>query len=185
MPEQRSAVRNLVGANMSLRREALREVGGFSSELGRIGTLPVGCEETELCLRALQRWPGRVFLYEPTSRIEHAVPGSRSRWRYFRARCYFEGRSKALVAHMAGARDGLSSEWTYALSALPKGVVRNVLQVFTRRDIHGGARAGAIVTGLIITAAGYVTGALQLSLRSGKARLRQTLISSSLRDQTA
>jgi GT2 family glycosyltransferase len=185
LPLTQCVVRNLIGGSMCIRREVFASVGGFRSEIGRVGKHPVGCEETELCLRALQRWPGRVFLYEPTSRIEHAVPGSRSRWSYFRARCYFEGRSKALVAHMAGARDGLSSEWTYTLFALPKGVARNVLQVFSRRDIHGCARAGAIVTGLIITAAGYVTGALQLSWRRGKARLRQTLISSSLRDQTA
>jgi GT2 family glycosyltransferase len=185
LPLTQCAVRNLIGGSMCIRREVFASVGGFRSEIGRVGKHPVGCEETELCLRALQRWPGRKFLYEPTSRIKHAVPGSRSRWGYFRARCYFEGRSKALVARMAGARDGLSSEWSYTLFALPQGVVRNVLQVFTRRDIYGCARAGAIVAGLIITAAGYLTGALRLSLRSGKARLRQTLISSSLRDQTA
>jgi hypothetical protein len=126
-----------------------------------------------------------VFLYEPTSRVKHVVPGSRSRWSYFLARCYFEGRSKALVAHMAGARDGLSSEWSYTLFALPRGVVRNVLQVFTHRDIYGLARAGAILSGLTTTAAGYMTGALHLSLGKGKTRLRQAVIFRSLRDQTA
>jgi glucosyl-dolichyl phosphate glucuronosyltransferase len=174
LPLTQSAVRNLIGGSMCIRREVFASVGGFRSEIGRVGKHPVGCEETELCLRALQRWPGRVFLYEPTSRIKHAVPGSRSRWSYFRARCYFEGRSKALVTHMAGARDGLSSEWSYTLYALPRGVVRNVLQVFTHRDIYGFARAGAIVTGLTITASGYITGVFHQSLGRGKARLRQT-----------
>ncbi len=185
LPLTQSAVRNLIGGSMCIRRDVFASVGGFRSEIGRVGNHPVGCEETELCLRALQRWPGRMFLYEPTSRIKHAVPGSRSRWGYFRARCYFEGRSKALVARMAGARDGLSSEWSYTLFALPRGVARNVLQVFTHRDICGFARAGAIVAGLTITAVGYMTGALALFLGKGKTRLRHSLISSSLRDQTA
>jgi glucosyl-dolichyl phosphate glucuronosyltransferase len=184
LPLTQSAVRNLIGGSMCIRRDVFASVGGFRSEIGRVGNHPVGCEETELCLRALQRWPGRKFLYVPTSRIEHAVPGSRSRWAYFRARCYFEGRSKALVARLAGARDGLSSEWSYTLFALPKGVVRNVRQVVTHRDYYGFARAGAIVAGLTITAVGYMTGALHLLLGRRKARLRRLLISSSLGDHT-
>lgn len=185
LPLTQSAVRNLIGSSMCIRREVFASVGGFRSEIGRVGKHPVGCEETELCLRALRRWPGCVFLYEPTSRIWHAVPGKRSHWNYFCARCYFEGRSKALVAYMAGARDGLSSEWSYTLSALPRGIVRNIMQVFTQRDLYGLARAGAIVTGLAITTSGYVTGALHQFLGGWKARLRQTTINKLLRDQAA
>ncbi len=39
------------------RREALVEVGGFRHELGRVGTIPAGCEETDLCIRIGKRWP--------------------------------------------------------------------------------------------------------------------------------
>ena len=35
MPRKREAVRNLVGANMSFRRDVLVELGGFDSGLGR------------------------------------------------------------------------------------------------------------------------------------------------------
>ncbi|HET7094259.1 MAG TPA: glycosyltransferase family 2 protein, partial [Thermomicrobiales bacterium] len=51
MPGQTAPVRNLIGANMSFRRCVLEAVGGFRSGIGRIGALPVGCEETELCIR--------------------------------------------------------------------------------------------------------------------------------------
>src|SRR5688572_30210695 len=52
LPEQTASVRNLIGCNMSFRREVFSSVGGFRNGIGRIGTLPVGCEETELCIRA-------------------------------------------------------------------------------------------------------------------------------------
>ncbi len=159
-PNERNVVRNLIGSSMLIRREVFDEVGGFRSEVGRVGKHPVGCEETELCLRALHHWPGRVFLHEPASRIKHVVPGERSQWRYFRTRCFYEGRSKAVVARLAGSRDGLSSERAYTLQALPKGVARNIAHALTHRDVYGLARAGAIVAGLAITAAGYLTGTL-------------------------
>src|SRR4051812_12229234 len=40
MPERRSAVRNLIGANMSLRRALFDLAGGFRPGVGRVGRLP-------------------------------------------------------------------------------------------------------------------------------------------------
>lgn len=160
LPRTRSVVRNLIGSSMCLRRTVIESVGGFRSDVGRVGTHPMGCEETELSLRALRRWPGRVFLYEPAARIRHAVPGARTRWSYFRSRCFFEGRSKARVARLAGARDGLASERAYTVHALPRGVAGNLLRGLAHRDAGELAQAGAIVAGLAITTAGFVTGML-------------------------
>lgn len=153
-------VRNLIGAGMSLRREVFEAIGGFRTGIGRVGTRPVGCEETELCIRAGQRWPQSRFLYEPRARVYHRVPASRARWDYFRSRCYAEGLSKALVSRHVGAGDGLASERRYALRTLPLGVVRGLTDAAVRRDLTGLARAGAISAGLILTAAGYLAGTL-------------------------
>ena len=43
-----------MGCNMSFRREVFERIGGFAEEIGRIGKNPLGCEETELCIRARQ-----------------------------------------------------------------------------------------------------------------------------------
>ena len=159
MPERRAPVRNLIGANMSFRREVFARVGGFRSGLGRLGTRPLGCEETELCIRVRQRWPRAVMLYEPLARVQHRVAPHRARWAYFRARCYAEGLSKALVSRYVGAADGLATERTYTMQTLPGGVRRGVADAL-RGDPSGCTRTAAIVAGLAITAAGYLEGRL-------------------------
>ncbi|MBI5566629.1 MAG: glycosyltransferase family 2 protein [Chloroflexi bacterium] len=164
LPETLRRVRNLIGCNMSLRREVFQQIGGFRSGIGRVGTRPVGCEETELCIRLNQQQPHSVLLYEPRSRVCHRVPKSRSSWRYFSTRCYAEGLSKALVARFVGANDGLSSERTYAFQTLPRGVARGIFDVIQRGDWSGFARAAAITIGLLLTTAGYAMGRAQLGL---------------------
>ena len=155
LPQTQAPVRNLSGGSMCLRHEIFEAVGGFRTGIGRTSTRPLGCEETELCIRAGQHWPQRVFLYEPLVRIQHRIPASRARWDYFCARCYAEGQSKALVARYVGAGAGLSSERSYTLKTLPQGVLRGLSDAVLRRDRMGLARAGAIVAGLVITTAGY------------------------------
>jgi GT2 family glycosyltransferase len=156
-PTSAAPVRNLIGANMSFRREVFAVAGAFRGEIGRVGTHPVGCEETELCIRIRQRWPKHTLLYRPAARVLHHVPPARGRWSYFRARCYGEGISKALVRRFVGARDGLSSERSYTLRTLPRGVARGLADS-AGGDSQGLLRAAAIVAGLAITAMGFVRG---------------------------
>jgi hypothetical protein len=164
LPEFAGPVRNMIGANMSLRREVFDEIGGFNEGVGRVGAVPLGCEETELCIRAGARWPGRTFLYEPQARVQHKVPGDRGRWSYFRARCYGEGLSKAVVSRLAGATRGLESERAYVRRTLPSGVVRGVKDG-VGADRSGLRRAGAIIVGLTTTTAGYARGRLDRRLQ--------------------
>jgi glycosyltransferase involved in cell wall biosynthesis len=163
MPRELEPVRNLVGANMSFRREPLVEVGGFSHELGRVGTLPVGAEETDLSIRVHQRWPEAEILYDPAAAVEHVVPPARGKVRYFIDRCRAEGRSKAVLTGMVGSEDGLSSERSYVRRTLPRGVLRDLGAVF-KGDASGLGRATMIVVGLTATSVDY------LRVRSGIAK---------------
>lgn len=157
MPEEASPVRNLIGCNMSYRREVFGEVGGFIAGIGRVGTRPVGCEETELCIRIGQRRPGSVILFDPAAVVRHRVPAQRGTWAYFRSRCYAEGLSKAAVASMVGADRGLASERSYSARTLPRGIVQG-LAAGVRGERAGFGRAAAIVAGVSIAAAGYGIG---------------------------
>jgi O-antigen biosynthesis protein len=167
-PTEISPVRNIIGCNMSFRRPVLERTAGFDPALGRIGRTPVGCEETELCIRIRQQHPDGVVLYEPAARVRHRVTTDRTTWRYFRRRCFSEGRSKAVVARLVGSDAGLSAERVYTRRALPEGVRRGLRQI-RDGDGTGLLRAGAIVAGLLVTASGYVSGhAMRLSHAAGK-----------------
>jgi len=152
MPDVTSTVRNLIGANMSFRREVFDEIGAFQ--------LGYGCDETHFCIRLRQKWPNKFLLYVPEVKVFHRVPAIRANWKYFRSRCYFEGGSKAVVSWLVGAQDGLSSERTYTFRTLPQGIIRGLKDTLLYRREAGFERAGAIIAGFAITAAGYLMGAM-------------------------
>ncbi len=161
LPTQPSPVRNMIGSNMSFRREVFAEVGLFDPSVGRVGANPVGCEETELCIRAIRRWPKRRILHDPAARVRHTVPPDRGTWRYFRSRCFAEGRSKAQVTRLAGASAGLASERRYTARVLPRGALDRVRLAVRERRVAPLRAALAIGAGLGITTAGYVAGLVE------------------------
>ncbi len=156
MPSDPRPVRNLVGANMSLRRDVLLELGGFASSLGRTGADTAGCEETELCIRAGAARLDAIVLYDPRAEVHHRVPPARATWGYFLRRCLGEGRSKAAVASLAGAGAGLSAERAYVRSTLPRGVAGAIAGGVRGRP-RSVLQAVAIVAGLAATVLGYLT----------------------------
>jgi GT2 family glycosyltransferase len=151
MPVAPGAVRNLIGANMSIRRAAILAVGGFAEGMGRERGRPMGCEETDLCLRLAQADPAATILYDPAIRVRHHVGPSRTTLRYFASRCYAEGLSKAEVARRSGARRGLASERAHVLRALPAGVLTALRE-------GRPTRAATIAAGLGLTVGGYARG---------------------------
>jgi hypothetical protein len=143
---------------MSFRREAFGLVDGFRADMGRTASgRPLGCEETEFCIRLGQRSPDSVLTTEHRAVVGHYVPDSRCRFGYFVSRCFAEGMSKAQVARMVGSDDGLSAERGYTTRTLPKGVLKGIADSL-RGDLAGLGRAGAIVAGLFVTVAGYAAG---------------------------
>jgi GT2 family glycosyltransferase len=162
-PVSTAPVRNLMGCNMSLRRTVLEVVGGFDDGLGRGADNALGCEETELCIRARQLIPDGEFIFEPRAVVRHWVPKSRSTWSYFRARCRAEGVSKARVATTVGRSAALSAEKAYTRRVLPTGIARNIRDGVAG-DLAALARAGAMVTGASLAALSF------LSAKSSRAR---------------
>ncbi len=157
-PTTAQAVRNPIGANMSFRRRVFEAAGGFRREIGRIGSRPLGCEETEMSIRAGTQLPQGTIMYQPKMIAFHQVPPSRTRWSYFLSRCYAEGLSKAAVARFVGAGKGLSAESSYALRTLPQGIARNLGEAISEGSFDALARAVAIIIGLMLTTIGYVVG---------------------------
>jgi hypothetical protein len=175
MPVGQTPVRNVIGANMSVRRDVVEMAGGFRESFGcnhdntgksasRTGPQwlrhHAGDEETEFCIRVQQQQSDGVWLYTPSATVRHRVPAQRARWRYFFWRCYDEGLGKATLVEMLGPQSGLSSERAYTLKTLPRGVVRGMHVAVVHGDASGLGRASAIASGFTVTVAGYAVGRL-------------------------
>jgi GT2 family glycosyltransferase len=159
LPAARADVRNVIGAAMAFRREAFELAGVFSTVVGRIGTTPTGCEETELCIRLRQARPTARVSYLPDVAVAHHVTADRLSLSYFFRRCVGEGQSKARVSRLVGAGDALASERTYVRQTLPRGV-RRELRRGLRGDPGGWSTSALIVAGAFLTGFAYVRGRL-------------------------
>jgi hypothetical protein len=115
----RSSAEYPFGANVCFRRDALVGLGGFSTELGRIGTTLLSGEEHDVIER-LRLAGGSIWL-EPAAVVDHRVSAARCTSRYYWTRAWWQGVSRARTRRSArlGAR------------LLSAALIRVVLWVFT------------------------------------------------------
>ena len=175
LPERRRAVRNLIGCNMSFRRSMFTSVGGFLHGMGRGRGLPLGCEETELCIRSARMLPGTSFVYEPAAVVHHVVPLQRARIGYFLLRCFSEGISKASIVKLLGASEGMASERSYLTRTLTTGVGHNLARLL-RGSGDGALKSVMIPAGLVAFAVGYARAMLRFALRGSPERITSPVL---------
>jgi glycosyltransferase involved in cell wall biosynthesis len=154
LPTRLGPVRNLIGANMSLRRDVLLAAGSFRDDLSRVGTRPFGAHETELCLRAGHLWPDWSFYHEPLAIAHHRVTADRTRLRYFLRHCHDEGRAKALLAHSSESPAALDTELRYATRQVPLAIGREI-RAAARGSAKSGLAAASMAAALGCASVGY------------------------------
>ena len=169
LPESAGVVRNPIGANMSLRTRLALDVGGFDVSLGRVGTTPLGCEETELAIRLTASRPGSVVLYVPDAAVDHHVGRERLSRGYFLRRCWHEGLSKAVVVRLAGSSAGLARERRHVAAVIPAALARDLRRAVTG-NLDAFLRMTAALSGLAAAVAGYLTGRVRFATRSQSRR---------------
>ncbi|MCS7173069.1 MAG: glycosyltransferase family 2 protein [Armatimonadetes bacterium] len=121
--------RGLISANLSVRREALERVGGFSGRLGRFGNRLLSGEDLELC-RRIQRAGGEVY-YCGGACVAHLVTPERLTRAFFRRRAYWQGRTEAVFSQRRGVvsaavKDVLKAAALYATQQ-PQQALRHEL----------------------------------------------------------
>ena len=161
LPASNARLRNPIGANMAMRRQVFTSVGGFTSGIGRIGQVPLGCEETELCIRYAIENPEERFVLAREAVVHHRVPPSRLTWHYFWTRCWAEGLSKAAVSSLVGSDSGLSAERRHITRSLPRDLGRSLLSL-PRHPRTASARTVLIFAGTALALAGLLRGRLAL-----------------------
>lgn len=128
------------GANMSFRRQALVDIGGFPTSLGRVGSSLLSNEETYVVTRL--REEGGAVGYEPLARAAHVVQPERLRLRWILARTLAQGRSDFLEERERGVVDSRRS----IVRAAGRSIWRGFL-VGWRSDVRR-LRAGETPAGL-------------------------------------
>lgn len=149
-------VRNVTGAACLFRREVFDACGPFTEALGRgKGSVPISCEETELCIRARLQFPGQGFVRDESALVYHKVPAARLTWRYFLIRCYAEGLSKGRLRALLPSGVPLGTERSYVLGTLLPATGRALAEGVRKANAGALARAAALMLGFTAAALGY------------------------------
>ncbi|AZO05201.1 MULTISPECIES: glycosyltransferase [unclassified Mesorhizobium] len=162
LPTSRAPLAHLIGANMSVRRTLLEQVGGFHSDHH---------DDMDMCHRVAHIKGSEAVIYEPAATVRHFVPASRPTWKYFWRRCFFVNKGKVEAFAQMGDAATLGAETRFVWHALTRGVPREILQA-AKGDAHGLARCAAIIVGVGLAAAGHVTGRIALLGRRRQLRLQ-------------
>jgi len=85
-------------SNLAIRRELFDDLGGFRTDLGHVGNIPIGGEDVELIDRI--HAIGKEIFYDPKAIIHHHVPKSRQLRKWLLRRCYYGGKSTPVLDNL-------------------------------------------------------------------------------------
>lgn len=151
LPERLGPIDHLIGADMSIRRDALLGWGGFQSD---------NHDDMDLSHRTVHNFGVGALLFEPKAIVNHFVPASRLTWQYFWRRCFFVNRGKVAAFRGLDEASNLRAEFKFALRSLNRALY------FEGRAALGGdayapVRYLALVCAIALGGAGAVAGRLQ------------------------
>ena len=95
----------VVGANVIFRRDALRRIGSFSDQLGRVGNVQLSGEE-KLVVERLRKTGWKTF-YSDQLRVEHKILNLRLSPQWAANRAYWDGVSDQKIRRLMGRPIGL------------------------------------------------------------------------------
>ena len=170
MPTETAPIRNVWSANMVVRRQPFRAVGGFRPGFGKLGDQNRP-EDTDLCLR--MSLDGGSWLYVPKAEIRHQVPADRTTFTFFLRRCYAEGRGKVQMAALLDTTQDLGTERDYLRRTLPRAVTRSLADAGRGKGVSHALRAGTVLAGVGAAGVGGAVESLAvLQTRKSKSRVR-------------
>ena len=146
---------DLYGLNLSIRRAAALQVGGFHPSLGRCGRVSLRSGEESDLLRQI-RGRGGIVVYEPRAIVGHIVLASRLRMKWFVRRAWAAGVDTETLARLQDRRPQPFRSLVHLLRCCGS-VLKSLVRGELARPILFG-KALAVVAAL---------GSLYASLRAG------------------
>lgn len=147
----------LLGGNMSFRREVFDELGGFRTDIGQVGTRPVGGDDLDYCLRVQERFVAARLVLDPDLDVARGSAPECPVFADFRTRCWNAGLTRAMIDRRPESPRRNVPAKLASPSGVPRAVVRGIGDGL-RGETDGFRRAGAAVVGFGCTAAGYARG---------------------------
>jgi len=139
-------IENPIGANMIFKTNLLLKVNGFETNYGRNRKRLLSGDETQVCHKL--RLLGVQIIFHPEMMVEHKVPVSRLKLKYWIKRAYYEGYSKGLMNN-SDKTFKLKKEFNY-VNYLAKKLLRSNID-----------KSIIIIIILISTGLGYVNGLMR------------------------
>jgi glycosyltransferase involved in cell wall biosynthesis len=151
LPERREPIEHMIGANMSVRRQALLSWGGFHSD---------NHDDMDLSHRVIHEFGASSVLYEPQAIVHHFVPTSRLTWAYFWRRCFYVNKGKVTAFREMDKASNLIAELRFVRRSLSRAIL------IEGRELLGGdpyavARYLALVAAIALGGAGAIAGRLR------------------------
>jgi GT2 family glycosyltransferase len=155
LPTKKTTIRNPIGCNMAFRRSVFENVGFFSTDMGRIGNVLMGHDDTEFGIRATSKLHRTTIIYDPKAIVYHKVSPNRVNLKYVVRRSYSEGFSKAFVStNNQLNKDTLGTEKNYVRSLL-----LGTPQILLRGNVKTGpSRCWTLWVATIMVFLGYIVG---------------------------
>lgn len=157
-PQEKREVRNLIGCNMSFRKEVFACVGYFDSTLGRLDKIPLTTgEDTEYCIRLRTVFPNGKILFDPDATAYHKVDEQRESIKYVLKRSYGEGITKSIINKSTDKVKILNTENTYLMHLLLKSIPQYIGKSFLLKNpSQNTSRALILSMAIIATGLGYL-----------------------------
>jgi len=148
LPTSTAPFPRLIGANMSVRADALKRIGGFHS---------IDFDDMDMCHRVAALGGPNSVIFTPLAIVHHYVPAKRVSWDYFWRRCFYVNREKIKAHREMGTASSFGPEVAFVARTMTAGLTGELRSAFLG-DRHGILRVGAILVGVTSAALGNVVG---------------------------
>lgn len=154
-PNEKSMIRNPIGANMAFKKEIFTKIGYFKEGIGRVGTKLLGSEETEFSIRLYKSLPNVKIVYTPNAIVHHRVNKKRSKINYLINRTYYEGVSKSLLSNTKMNSNSFKTENAYFNYIFLNAIPQRLIKIYQLKNVK---QILVLLLAVLSVGVGYIRG---------------------------